>query len=79
VLLGQVGEVEVAGERAGHRHGPLDLPSGDHFGDGVGRDLAPARRDDGFAQAFDVGQQVFAALLGQHLAEQFAEQTHVVT
>ncbi len=78
VLLGEVGQVEVARERAGHGHGPLDLPSGDHFGDHVGRDLTPARGDDGLAQSFDVGQQVVAALLGQHLAEQFAEQPHIV-
>ncbi|GAA2993387.1 hypothetical protein GCM10017559_12090 [Streptosporangium longisporum] len=77
VLLGQVGEVEVAGEGPGDVHGAVDGPFGHHRGDLVDRDLPAARPDDGLAQSFDIGEQVIAAVFGDDLPEEFAEQPHV--
>jgi len=43
VLLGQVGQVEVDGERAGHVLGALQGPGGDEPGDRVPGRIAAAR------------------------------------
>ncbi len=57
VLLGQVGEVEVAREGPRDQHGAVDRPIGDQSRHVVDRGLASAGGDHRFAQAFDIGQR----------------------
>ena len=78
MLFGQVGEVEVDGERVRDGLGALQRPGGDHVAyvvQGVIR--GAARRDDGVPQALGVVEQFLAAGLAQHLAEQVAEQADI--
>ncbi|GAA3417040.1 hypothetical protein GCM10018952_47560 [Streptosporangium vulgare] len=77
VLLGEVRQVEVAGERTGDLHRAVDRPLGHHRGDLVDRHLLSAGPDDGLAQPFDIGEQVIAAMLGDDLPQEFTEQSHV--
>jgi hypothetical protein len=79
VLLGQVGQMEVAGERAGDLHRALDGPPGGHRGDLVNRHLPPSCGDHPLAQALDVGEQLGTAVLGDHLSQQLTEQANVGT
>jgi hypothetical protein len=75
VLLGQVGEVEVARERAGDLLRALGRERGDEplgIVDGrVARALV--RVDDQLAEALHVAEQLLPAGLAEHLAEQAAQ------
>ncbi len=79
VLLGEVHQVEVAGERAGDLVGALDRervrdPRG--LGERLRR-LIGVRLDRGDAQALDVLEEPLGAALAQHTAEQRPEHPHV--
>ena len=80
VLLRGVGQVEVARERAGDLLGTGQREAGDELLGlrerlGVGPVVRPDRE---LAQPLDVGQQVVAARLAQHPAEELAEHADVV-
>ena len=91
-FLGQVGQVEVDGERPGHQLGPVQRPAGHQRRDLVpGRVRVRARAQPGIRaaglptagvdnrvpQPLGVVQQLLAAGFAQHLAQQAAEQPHV--
>ncbi len=83
-LLGQVGEMEIHGERPGHQLGPVQRPAGHQR-----RDLVPAPvgaragsvpapgLDHRPAQPLGVVQEILAAGLAQHLAQDPAEQPYI--
>ncbi len=80
VLLGEVREVEVAGERTGDLFGALHGEGGhDVCGlvQRVGRRVAVGP-DGQLAETFDVVQQVLAPVLAEDPAEKSAEQAHVL-
>ena len=77
-LLGQVGEVEVAGEGARDPLGLVEAPARDQLLCRALLLVAHAGRDHGAAKLLDILQQLHAALLGEHLAEQVAEQPHLL-
>jgi hypothetical protein len=71
-LLGQVDELEIAGEGAGDRLGTLDGPARDYF---AGREVVVlAIADHSAAQPFHVLQQRLAAPLGEYDPAPVAEQ-----
>ena len=80
MLLGQVGEVEVDGERMRDGLRALQRPGGDQ-----GRDLASGiiprigtpRRDDQVPEMLHVIEQVLAAGLAEHIAEHATEQPDI--
>ena len=79
VLLGEIHQVEVAGERAGHLLGALvgeGLDESLRLGEGGGG-VGGGGVDGEGAEALDVLEQVRAARFGEDLAEEFAEQAHV--
>ena len=78
VFLGEVDEVEVAGEGAGDLVGAGDRERFDERLRLVER-ARPAVEctDRERAQLLDVGEQVAAALFGQHSAEQIAEEADI--
>ena len=91
-FLGQVGQVEVDGERPGHQLGPVQRPAGHQRGDLVpGRVRVRARAqprtraaglpaagvDHRVPQPLGVVQQLLAAGFPEHLAQQAAEQPDV--
>ena len=93
-FLGQVGQVEVDGERPGHQLGPVQRPAGHQRRDlvpgrirgrarpspapgSLARPLPAAGVDHRVPQPLGVVQQLLAAGLAQHLAQQAAEQPHV--
>ncbi len=86
-LLGQVGQVEVDGERLGDQLGAVQRPPGDQGGDPVPARARAAsgvlrRRaggDDGAPQLLHVVEQVLAAGVADHLAEQVGEQPDVAS
>ena len=82
-LLGQVDELEVQGERACQRLELVAIESRDVGGDPllgppagllVGRERAPADRDEPRAEPLDEREELGTRLLGDDLAEQRAEQ-----
>ena len=85
LLFGQVGQVEVHGERAGDLLGPLPRPRGDQRRDRLARRhglrRSPVRRRTGVdhrvPQPLHVGEQVRPGGLYDHLAEDVAEQPDV--
>jgi hypothetical protein len=74
-LLGEVDELEVAGEGPGHLLGAHDRPAGDH-GSGRRR-IAVSRVDQRPPQTLDALEQLRAAVFGQHLAQPVAEHPHL--
>jgi len=79
VLLREVHEVEVAGERAGHLLGAAGL-EGLHHALGLGERRRAGRGggvDRQGAESLHVLQQAGAAGLGEHPAQQFAEEPHI--
>ncbi len=82
VLLGEVRQVEVAGEGPGDLLGALEREAGDDVGRLGQRRAAvvrPVGADGQLAQPLDVVQQVLPAGLAQHRAEQPAQQADVLT
>jgi hypothetical protein len=77
VLLGQVGEVEVDGERPRDLAGALQCPALDEGRDLGAVDLAAAGGDDGVPEPFDVVQEFLAAVLHEAVAEHRTEQPDV--
>jgi hypothetical protein len=77
MLLGEVGEVEVARERAGDELGALERPRGDELL-GVALEAAfVAGADDERSQPLDVAQQLAAAVVGDDAAKDLAKQANV--
>ncbi len=78
VLLGEVREVEVHRERARHLLGARGREGGDEgFGVLEGGALALVRGDRERPEAFDVVEEGGTAGLGEHRAEEAAEQAHL--
>ncbi len=77
VLLGEVGQVEVAGERAGNKLGALQRPRRDEPFRLTLVAAVVSRADDEPAQLFDVAQKSRAAVIGDDAAEQPSEQADI--
>ncbi|GLX04247.1 hypothetical protein Misp03_11740 [Microbispora sp. NBRC 16548] len=69
MLLGEVGEMEVAGEGTGDLHGAVHGPFGHQGRDLVGRRLLTPGRDHRLPEPFYVGEEVGAAVFGDHLTQ----------
>ena len=85
MFLGQVGQVEVDGEGAGHLLGPVQVPRGDQHRDRVPGRIrrliagVPAGLDHRVPQLLHVGQQLRADRIADDLAEDVAEQPDVAS
>ena len=79
LFLGQVGQVEVDGERSGYRLGPAERPALHQRGDLVVgfRAGRQPRGDDPVPQILDVIEQILTCLLADDLAEDLAQQPDV--
>src|SRR5216683_5038404 len=76
-VLGEVDKLEVARERPRDLPCLIDWPGRHEKSGGTIVLIAVARGDDRAPELFDGGEQLGAAVLGEHLAKQVAEQAYL--